>query len=646
MRETGRGGDGGGGMPGDYSSYRGISKKWVGLVTAIWVQAISGNNYTFANYSAALKTVMQYNQKQLNSLGVAKDVGKSFGLLAGFLADYLPTWAILLIGAIEGFLGYGAQYLVVSQRISPLPFWQMALALCFGGNSTTWMNTAVLVTCMRNFPRSRGNVTGILKGYVGLSTAIFTELCTSLFTSEASAFLLLLTFLPAIVCLVAIAFLSEVPPSSTKEEDTLEYSNFTILNSISMALAFYLLTFTLIGKFFVISSFANKLFAGVLLLFLVAPLVVPIQLLYSKYMRNRSSAAQQSQGDKMRIPLLLEDDQQKDELQEGGEPTATTHQPIFENLENGEEESMRAEHPEQCVTMDDVPSIVTPPHPPLDDQMFLANQVLERDSEVGKRRKRHAPVTAAPGGEEDHHHTLVDGGFEGSGKKWRVPPALGEDHTLLEALQTIDFWLLFFTFLCGVGTGITAINNLGQIGQAQGYSDVSLFISFISIWGFFGRIGAGAISEYYVRKAAVPRPVWMVLSQLLMLVGYILFATATPGSLYVGSIVVGICYGVQISITVPTASELFGLQHFGIMYNFIILNLPLGSFLFSGLLAGWLYDQEASRTPQQGHGKNWVLMKSIGTSSKEFFFSSVVSEWGSSSAEEPQNCTGTLLDSI
>ncbi|CAK9196749.1 unnamed protein product [Sphagnum troendelagicum] len=530
-------------MPGDYSSYRGISKKWVGLVTAIWVQAISGNNYTFANYSAALKTVMQYNQRQLNSLGVAKDVGKSFGLLAGFLADYLPTWAILLIGAIEGFLGYGAQYLVVSQRISPLPFWQMALALCFGGNSTTWMNTAVLVTCMRNFPRSRGNVTGILKGYVGLSTAIFTELCSSLFTSEASAFLLLLTFLPAIVCLVAIAFLSEVPPSSTKEEDTLEYSSFTILNSISMALAFYLLTFTLIGKFFIISSFANKLFAGVLLLFLVAPLVVPIQLLYSKYMRNWSSAAQQSQGDKMRIPLLLEDDQQKDEPQEGG-------------------------------------------------------------------------------------------------KKWRVPPALGEDHTLLDALQTIDFWLLFFTFLCGVGTGITAINNLGQIGQAQGYSDVSLFISFISIWGFFGRIGAGAISEYYVRKAAVPRPVWMVLSQLLMLVGYILFATAAPGSLYVGSIVVGICYGVQISITVPTASELFGLQHFGIMYNFIILNLPLGSFLFSGLLAGWLYDREASRTPQQGHGKNWVLMKSIGTSSKEFFFSSVVSEWGSSSAEEPQNCTG------
>ena len=98
------------------------------------------------------------------------------------------------------------------------------------------------------------------------------------------------------------------------------------------------------------------------------------------------------------------------------------------------------------------------------------------------------------------------------------------------------------------------------------------------------------------RKAAVPRPVWMAISQVFLLGGYILFATAAPGSLYVGSIVVGICYGVHISITVPTASELFGLKHFGILYNFLILNIPLGSFLFSGILAGWLYDKEARRS--------------------------------------------------
>ncbi|KAG6534635.1 hypothetical protein ZIOFF_008538 [Zingiber officinale] len=31
---------------------------WLGLVTVMWVQCISDNNYTFSNYSEALKTLM------------------------------------------------------------------------------------------------------------------------------------------------------------------------------------------------------------------------------------------------------------------------------------------------------------------------------------------------------------------------------------------------------------------------------------------------------------------------------------------------------------------------------------------------------------------------------------------------------------
>lgn len=89
-----------------------------------------------------------------------------------------------------------------------------------------------------------------------------------------------------------------------------------------------------------------------------------------------------------------------------------------------------------------------------------------------------------------------------------------------------------------------------------------------------------------------------------MAVGYILMAVALPGSLYIGSIVVGLCYGVRLAVTVPTASELFGLKYYGLIYNILILNLPLGSFLFSGLLAGYLYDAQA--TPTAGGGNTCV----------------------------------------
>ncbi|KAL5995606.1 hypothetical protein ACLOJK_025670 [Asimina triloba] len=99
----------------------------------------------------------------------------------------------------------------------------------------------------------------------------------------------------------------------------------------------------------------------------------------------------------------------------------------------------------------------------------------------------------------------------------------------------------------------------------------------------------------------MPRPIWNAASQVLMTVGYIVMAMALPGSLYVGSIVVGMCYGVRIAISVPTASELFGLKYYGLIYNVLILNLPLGSFLFSGLLAGFLYDSQATKTAGGGN---------------------------------------------
>lgn len=79
-----------------------------------------------------------------------------------------------------------------------------------------------------------------------------------------------------------------------------------------------------------------------------------------------------------------------------------------------------------------------------------------------------------------------------------------------------------------------------------------------------------------------------------MAIGFVFMAIAFEGSLYIGSIIVGICYGVRLAVTVPIASELFGLKYFGLLYNILILNLPLGSFLFSGLLAGYLYDAQAT----------------------------------------------------
>lgn len=94
----------------------------------------------------------------------------------------------------------------------------------------------------------------------------------------------------------------------------------------------------------------------------------------------------------------------------------------------------------------------------------------------------------------------------------------------------------------------------------------------------------------------LPRSIWMTFAHLIMIVVYLLSASQLYGAtLYASMALVGMCYGIHYSVMVPTVSELFGLKHFGKFYNFMILGNPIGALLFSGLLAGYVYDKEAAR---------------------------------------------------
>ena len=83
--------------------------------------------------------------------------------------------------------------------------------------------------------------------------------------------------------------------------------------------------------------------------------------------------------------------------------------------------------------------------------------------------------------------------------KGRRGPHRGEDFTLMQALVKADFWLIFFSLLLGGGSGLTVIDNLGQMSQSLGYDNTHVFVSMISIWNFLGRISGGYFSELVVR---------------------------------------------------------------------------------------------------------------------------------------------------
>eukprot|EP01018_Ginkgo_biloba_P019542 Gb_35225 [translate_table: standard] len=102
---------------------------WLGLAAAVWVQIAAGNGYSFPLYSHKMKVGLNYSQQQLNNLGVANDTGENVGLLAGLVCNKIPPWAILLIGSAASFFGYGTLWLVLTERINPLPYWVVMRAL-------------------------------------------------------------------------------------------------------------------------------------------------------------------------------------------------------------------------------------------------------------------------------------------------------------------------------------------------------------------------------------------------------------------------------------------------------------------------------------------------------------------------------------
>lgn len=96
---------------------------WVGLAAAVWVQISAGNAINFPLYSPALKSVLGFNQQHLTILGVANDIGENVGLLPGVACNKFPPWAVLLVGSVACFFGYGVLWLAVSQTVQGLPYW-------------------------------------------------------------------------------------------------------------------------------------------------------------------------------------------------------------------------------------------------------------------------------------------------------------------------------------------------------------------------------------------------------------------------------------------------------------------------------------------------------------------------------------------
>ncbi|CAA3001640.1 NUCLEAR FUSION DEFECTIVE 4-like [Olea europaea subsp. europaea] len=171
-----------------------------------------------------------------------------------------------------------------------------------------------------------------------------------------------------------------------------------------------------------------------------------------------------------------------------------------------------------------------------------------------------------------------------------------EEMNLFPAMRTMNFWLLFVAMLCGMGSGMATINNISQIGESLGYTSVqrSTLVSLWSMWNFLGRFGAGYVSDIFLHRRGWARPLFNILTLATMAAGHTIIGLGFPGNLYLGSVLIGVCYGSQWSLMPAITSEIFGVLHMGTIFYTIAVASPVGSYIFSVRVIGYIYDKESS----------------------------------------------------
>lgn len=532
--------------------------RWACLASGMAIQACAGLTYTFAVYSEHLKEVLNFTQEQVDGIGAAKDFGSCFGAIGGILYNLYPPFVTVSIGALLHFSGYITLWMTITRQILP-PYWLLCLAIGVGMGGDSWMDTAALFTNLQNFQESPGTVTGVLKAEAGLSGAIFVTIYKAFLKPNVNKFVLLVATTPPVVSLAVVPFIRRFPSDGLDGSQSSVKQRFHFTYGAFLLLVFFLLVTVIVQAVVddelsssILVAFAIIMFSLMVFTFLVPVLYRPLSIF--EYFLNYQRLPKQETEVAYLSPSKSE------------ENACNCSTVALARIESEDSESALGSNGIVTANLQAVEEIVKVRED--------ANQPLKEDFEKSFE-------------DDALGHLVVEK------QEDRIQLSMQEypNFSLWDAIQGLDFWVLSFLMMTGPGSGLAVINNLSQMGKALDADKVDLYVDLFSIWSCMGRLVAGYGSDVMLRRG-IPRPVCLAAAYLSLMAGCLLLATGSIEILYVGSALVGLAYGAFWSLFPCIISEVFGFKQFAAIYKTIVATGPIGAYLLSAKLVGYLYDRE------------------------------------------------------
>jgi MFS transporter, OFA family, oxalate/formate antiporter len=184
-------------------------------------------------------------------------------------------------------------------------------------------------------------------------------------------------------------------------------------------------------------------------------------------------------------------------------------------------------------------------------------------------------------------------GYVPAGSVKPVPGAAvkKEDFTPSEMLVTVQFYLLWFMYVCGAGAGLMVIGKLAGLAKDQAGLDLGfVLVAALAVGNGGGRILAGILSDKIGRQRTM---CMCFVMQAVLMVLLSMARVDTPLAnmvvMVLISALIGANYGANLSLFPSITKDYYGLKNFGVNYGLVFTAWGIGGFLLS-MLAGKLKD--------------------------------------------------------